>query len=137
MRPAPPLVVLVLPDRRAAIAVSACVTLAAAGLALRFVPWALLALPLVAWLAARTARPREHRLRFDGQLWWLQSPGWRDEVQVSLRVVIDLDDWLLLRARPAASRWRRYDFPLNRAGQGSIWGQLRATLVSAPTRPHG
>ncbi|MFO1228366.1 hypothetical protein [Roseateles sp.] len=137
MRQAPPVVVVVLPDRRAAWAVAACVTLAAGGLALRFLPWALLALPVVAWLSARAARPREHRLRFDGQQWWLQPPGVRDEVQVMLRVVIDLDDWLLLRASPVTSRWRRYDFPLNRTGQGSIWGQLRATLTSAPTRPHG
>lgn len=137
MRQAPPLVVVVLPDRRAALAVAGCVTLAAAGLALRFLPWALLSLPLVAWLGAKAARPRERRLRFDGQQWWLLAPEWRDEVQVQLQVVIDLDGWLLLRARTATSRWARYYFPLNRAGQGSIWGQLRATLVSAPTRPHG
>ncbi|MEO3693342.1 hypothetical protein [Roseateles paludis] len=137
MRQAPPLVVVVLPDRRAAWAVAACVTLAAGGLALRFLPWALLGLPLVAWLGFRLARPAERRLRFDGQQWWLLAPGWRDEVQVNLRIAIDLDGWLLLQATAATSRWIRYYFPLNRAGQGSIWGQLRATLISAPTRPHG
>ena len=90
---------------------------------------------MVAWLGAG-GTASEYRLRFDGQQWWLQPPGVREEVQVMLRVVIDL----MTGCCCARSRQLRagvaMTFPLNRAGRQHL-GQLRATLTSAPTRPHG
>jgi hypothetical protein len=131
MRPAPPLAVAVLPLWQAQSVVAVLTTLAAAGLAVRFAPWAALLLPLVFWLAWRQARVEERRLRWDGEQWWLQASIHQDEQAIRLQVVLDLDTWLLVRGRTAAGRGRWHYFPLNRAGQGSIWGALRATLMTA------
>ncbi len=98
--------------------------------------WALLALaPLAGWWAWRLAAVLERRLRWDGEAWWLSEPSQSHEAAVKLRVLIDLDRWLLLRAAPAESaywdwRGRRY-LALDRAGLSPVWGQLRATLYAA------
>jgi hypothetical protein len=133
MRRSPPLVIAVLPLRSTQFQVAALAACLWAGLAWRFLPWALFALPLpVAW-AWRVARVAERRLRWDGERWWLSAAVGNAEVGVQMRVVIDLGDWLLLRATPDGQRFaiRHRFLPLNRAGQGAIWGALRATLVSA------
>jgi hypothetical protein len=126
-------VIAVLPLRSTQVLVAGLTACLALGLAWRFEPWALAVVPLcVAW-AWRTAGVAERRLRWDGERWWLGAANQTDEAGVRLRVVIDLGDWLLLRATPEAQRFafRHRFLPLNRAGQGAIWGALRATLYSA------
>jgi hypothetical protein len=133
MRRAPPLVIAVLPQVRVQAAAAVLAGLAFAGLAWRFQPWALIALPVPAIWAWRDAKVTPRRLRWDGERWWLTEPGHPDEFGVRLRVLFDADAALLLRASPVDARWgrgRRY-LPLSRTGQGPIWGALRATLHAA------
>lgn len=96
--------------------------------------WPLLGLvPVLTWLAWRTARVLPRKLQWDGQTWRLEpaaslEPG----LPVTIEVVIDFGDWLLLRAQAAEHGWvdRTY-LPLSRSDLGASWGLLRATLYSA------
>ena len=135
MRRTPPVVVHLQASRAVQAVVAGIAALTVAGLA----GWALshqpqawpvwLVVPPAAVWAWREAATLPRRLRWDGQAWWLLEPGRRDETAVQLDVLIDLDAWLLLRARPGP-RW----LPVSRGQQGPHWGALRATLYSAPTR---
>lgn len=106
----------------------------------------LAAVPLAALLAWRGARVRPRLLLWDGQCWQLQALDTAGALSgaaqaIQLRPVIDLDHWLLLRARlqePAAPWWRRLHhwalpvyLPLSRRRQASVWPALRATLFAA------
>lgn len=117
-------------------AVQACVALIAAlavgGLALsvhnhhpQALAWFWAVIPATAW-AWRAAAVLPRRLRWDGEMWWLTEPGQDAEVPVQLRVVIDLDQWMLLATHPKP-RW----LPLSRQQQAAHWGALRATLLAA------
>jgi hypothetical protein len=132
MHRTPPVVVRVQPQRAVQCAVALVAVLASGGLVLllmahRPLTWPLLlaVLPVAAW-AWREAAPLPRRLRWDGEAWWLSEPGRADELPVQLRVVIDLDRWLLLATGPAR-RW----LPLSRSQQTAHWGALRATLFAA------
>ena len=136
MRRTPPVVVQLLPQPAMQAVVALLAALAAGGLG----AWAishhspawplLLAVPLVTGYAWRAAAARPCRLRWDGQAWWLMEAGRDEEISVQLTVLIDLDAWLLLRARPGP-RW----LPLARRQQGAHWPALRATLFAAPQGP--
>ena len=133
MRRTPPVVVHVQASPAVQAVVASIAALAAAGLA----GWAAshqpqawplwLLAPLAAAWAWREAVALPRRLRWDGEAWWLLEPGRRDETAVQLDVLIDLDTWLLLRARPGPC-W----LALSRRQHGPYWGALRATLYSAP-----
>jgi hypothetical protein len=133
MRRTPPVRVQIQPQWVTQAAVAAFIALAAAGLAgwvttYTAAAWPLwLAVPGLGLLAWREAAVRPRRLRWDGQAWWLAEPGSSLETAVTLTVLIDLGDWLLLRAVPGP-RW----LPLSRRQQGPHWGALRATLFAAP-----
>lgn len=133
MRRTPPVVLHLKPQPAVQALVSLIVASAFGGL----VAWAfshqlpawpaLLAVPLVAFLAWRAAAVLPRRLRWDGEAWWLAEPGRDDDSQVQLAVLIDLDAWLLLRASPGP-RW----LALSRGQQAAHWSALRATLFAAP-----
>jgi len=134
MRRTPPVRVQLQPQPAVQGLVAAIVTLAVAGLAAwvcSHLPsaWPVwLALPFAAALAWQQAAVEPGLLRWDGQAWWLSSLRTDEaEIVVELAVLIDLDDWLLLRAVPGA-RW----LPLSRSQQAGQWGALRATLFAAP-----
>lgn len=100
------------------------------------VAWLALLVPGVAVWAWRQAAVHPVVLRWDGQRWWLASGPTSSERPVRLRVLLDFDRWLLLRAGPVdAAFWhwcgRRY-LPLRAHDLGASWGALRATLYSAP-----
>ncbi|MEJ6002146.1 hypothetical protein [Paucibacter soli] len=85
-------------------------------------------------LLARTlgCRDYRYRLRWDGQAWWLAS-GEQPELPVHLRVAMDLDSWLLLRAKRRGWRaacWPLY-LPVAEAALPAHWQELRATLFAA------
>ncbi|PTT87766.1 hypothetical protein DBR42_11020 [Pelomonas sp. HMWF004] len=133
MRRTPPVVVQLEPQPAVQATVSLVALLAAGGLAAwacshwaaAWPSWVLL--PALAWWAWHAAAVLPRRLRWDGQAWWLAEPGRDAELAVQMAVLIDLDGWLLLHARPAG-RW----LPLSRRQQAAHWTALRATLFSAP-----
>lgn len=131
MRRTPPVVVQLLPQPAAQAVVAAIAALASGGLAAwasshHPLAWpALLAVPPMALYAWRAAAVLPRRLRWDGQAWWLATPGRDEETAVQLAVLIDLDAWLLLRASPGPC-W----LPLSRRQQPQ-WSALRATLFAA------
>lgn len=133
MRRSPPLVLATRPLPATQAVVASLAALLAAGLAAWVLShhrsaWPLLAVvPAAAWWGWRAAAVRPRQLRWDGQAWWLRDAESQDETAVDLEVLIDLDRWLLLRARPAA-RW----LPLSRAMLPAQWTALRATLFNAP-----
>lgn len=116
----------------------ACVSAVAAFAAHEARCWGLLALtPLPTWLAWRAARVAPRLLQWDGQTWRLAPAALHEPgPAIELEVAIDLDDWLLLRARTRGGHGllRPTYLPLSRTDVGPRWGQLRATLYSA--RPH-
>jgi len=132
MRRTPPVVVQLQPQPAVQALVALMAALASSGLA----AWAMthhssawpawFGVPLAVAYAWRAAAVRPRRLRWDGQAWWLADSERDDEAAVQLTVLIDLDTWLLLRARPGP-RW----LPLARRQQPH-WGDLRATLFAAP-----
>lgn len=136
MRRTPPVVVQIQPQPALQAVVALFAVLATAGLAAWAVShqarvWpALLAIPFFAFWASREAAALPRRLRWDGQAWWLAEAGHDDETFVQLAVLIDLDAWLLLRARPGP-RW----LALSRRQQPAHWMALRATLFSAKQGP--
>lgn len=137
MRAAPPLRLQVCADRRVqglvtGLALLACaVLLLAIGQHLPQVWPAAVLLPVVALMAWRLSVALPRRLRWDGQTWWLATPpAVQVEQQVSLDVVIDLDRWVLLRARSSLPRSTLY-LPLAQDHHPETWGALRATLFAA------
>jgi hypothetical protein len=133
MRRTPPVVVWLQPQPAVQAIVALIAALASGGLAAwalshHDTAWpALLAVPFVTRHAWRAATVKPRRLRWDGQAWWLAETDRDEETAVQLAVLIDLDAWLLLRARPGP-RW----LPLARRQQAAQWGALRATLFAAP-----
>jgi hypothetical protein len=95
--------------------------------------WMLVAaVPGLAVMAWRSAALRPRVLRWDGQDWWLAPDTESVEVPVRLKVVIDLDHWLLVQALPAGpGRHLAAFLAFSRASQGATWGALRATLHAA------
>ncbi|TXI23988.1 MAG: hypothetical protein E6Q67_03495 [Roseateles sp.] len=138
MRAAPPVRVDLRADARVQALVALLALLCVGGLTLNLslhVPAAwpgLLASPLAALWAWHAAAVRPRRLRWDGQVWWLVDEPAEAHVEqaVSLEVVMDLDHWLLLRARPALGGPALY-LPLARSHHLELWGALRATLFAA------
>ncbi|MGQ3050284.1 MAG: hypothetical protein ACT6S0_00735 [Roseateles sp.] len=115
----------------ALIAALAAGGLAASAISHQPLAWpVMLGVPLAAVWTWRTAAVLPRRLRWDGQTWWLAEPGRADETEVQLAVLLDFDNWLLLRASPGP-RW----LPLSRRQQQAQWTALRATLFSAPQAP--
>lgn len=134
MRRTPPLVVWQQPQPAVQAVVVIISLLALGGLAAWAVSHEARAWP-VGWMAlagavwswhASAALP--HRLRWDGEAWWLLRAGQDAEVRVNLAVLIDLDAWLLLRASPGPC-WLALSRP-----QQAHWPSLRATLFAAPAR---
>lgn len=132
MRRSPPVRVQLQPQPGVQALVALIISLAAAGLAAWVTShqswcWPVWSgVPLLAWLAWRQAAVRPRLLRWDGQAWWLSEPGAAAETAVEIAVLMDLDGWLLLHARPGP-RW----LPLSRRQQGPQWSALRATLFAA------
>jgi len=88
--------------------------------------WLTPLIPTVSLLAWRLARVEPRQLRWDGQCWRLtfaaaQEPG----PPVQLELLMDLQNWLLLRADG------RIYLPLSQRQHAANWGMLRATLYSA------
>jgi len=109
---------------------------ATAGLAAWVVHWApaiwlALLLPIVSWQAWRLAAVAPRRLQFDGDAWWLGTPGRAPQPCRRLEVVFDFETWLLLRVD--VGRWRY--LPIARHQAGADWGRLRATLYAARPAP--
>ena len=131
MRRTPPVHALLQPQPVVQALVAALVALALAGVVATAAAhdgraWpAFCLLPLAAAWAWRQAAVQPRRLRWDGEVWWLQERPGADEIAVQLSVLIDLDTWLLLLARPGPC-W----LPLSR-GQQPHWQALRATLFAA------
>lgn len=98
--------------------------------------WLMALLPVITWLGWRAAAVTPRHLQWDGQCWRVAAAGLREPgVPVEIRVVIDLDDWLLLRTQPVGRRLPCPLFlPLSEAQSGASWGSLRATLYAARTR---
>ncbi len=134
MRRTPPLAVQLMPQPAAQAVVALIAALAAGGLAAWLAShqpqsWPVLcAVPVIACWAWRAAAVQPRRLRWDGEAWWLSTPGGQHEAAVQLTVLIDLDGWLLLRANPGP-----FWLPLSRRQQAAGWGALRATLFAAPS----
>jgi hypothetical protein len=133
MRRSPPIVILVQRQPAMQAVVASIAALAAAGLACWGIShqaqaWPMLLLvPAAAAWAWRESAALPRRLRWDGEAWWLAHPDASDETAVRLAVLIDLDDWLLLRASPG-----RHWLALARHQHAPYWGALRATLFAAP-----
>lgn len=131
MRRTPPVHALLQPQPLVQACVAVLVALALGGLVAAAAAhdaraWpALLLLPVAAAWAWAQAAVQPRRLRWDGEAWWLQEQPGADETAVELAVLIDLDTWLLLLARPGPC-W----LPLSRAQQPH-WQALRATLFAA------
>jgi len=131
MRRTPPVHALLQPQPFVQALVAALVALSLGGLAATAAlhdarAWPVFfVLPVVAAWAWRQAAVQPRRLRWDGEAWWLQERPGGDETAVGLTVLIDLDVWLLLLARPGPC-W----LPLYRAQQPH-WQALRATLFAA------
>jgi hypothetical protein len=73
-------------------------------------------------------------LRWDGQLWLLDTAGQRgnEARQGRLHVLLDFDAWLLLRfAELPPRRFKRRHLVLSRAELPQQWHQLRSTIYSA------
>ncbi len=68
---------------------------------------------------------RPVRLHWDGQAWHL------DDLRGDLRVMLDLDRWLLLRLRAEGARATRW-VALSRAQRSGEWRALRTALYSRP-----
>lgn len=89
-----------------------------------------------AWAGRRLMRQAAQSLRWDGQVWWLDAAARRgsETRQGSLRPMLDLGDWMLLRfcERPERrfGQGRRY-LALSRADMPQQWPPLRLTLYSA------
>lgn len=99
-------------------------------------PAAALVFGVVAALALAVLRPAwrmpVHRLRWDGQGWWLAAVP-ATEAPGELHVALDLGAWLLLRFRPApqaAGARRGRWLPLQRRGLEADWHALRCALYS-------
>ncbi len=133
MRRTPPVLLQLQPEPAAQAAVAVIAALTSAGLAAwalshHAAAWpALLLVPLAALWAWRSAAARPRRLRWDGQAWWLAAGAADEETAVQLAVVMDLDAWLLLQARPGPC-W----LALSRRRHAAQWTALRATLFAAP-----
>jgi hypothetical protein len=85
---------------------------------------------LVAWRVARRALPVHYStpLAWDGTAWQLQPPG-ADARGGQVALMLDLDDWMLVRFSPAgAGRFADVWLPLSRRDTAAAWPLLRVAL---------
>jgi hypothetical protein len=82
------------------------------------------------WIGARHAQT----LRWDGQQWWLAG-GAAPADAGSLRVAIDLGNWMLLRfVAQGRSVWRSSRWvPVQRRGLEGAWHALRCAVHASPS----
>lgn len=102
------------------------------GVAIASAAW--LVVPAAATLGARQAWRAQAPsvLRWDGATWLC------DDVPGDVRIMLDLDAWMLLRFVPACGNSRRRWIPAARSASEGPWAELRSALYSRrpATAPH-
>ena len=144
MDAAPPVEVVVGPDRSARVAVAALAAASAASFAAWLLdlvlgragaPTVSAATPLLVAAAAacagglawRASAGGTARLAWDGRDWTLCAPGDAAPLTGCVTVAVDLDAWMLLRFDSAGHRrW----LPLSRSAHAGRWHALRCALFA-------
>jgi hypothetical protein len=118
------------------VAAALIATLLHAGVADGIGPWLGLLLASLAGAAMPVRAPARAVLRWDGAQWWWQRAG--EPLAISPDVVIDLEQWMLLRLNavkdaegvrgpPPRERW----IALSRGAHEAQWAPLRLQLFLA------